>query len=163
MSIWFYWLVASEHALFRVCTVCTVCRQRDAARHRRWIDEARPINVKCFPLFLTGFHSFAYFFYFLQSDAKAGFLRSARDGHLEKILEHLKNNTDINTCNNVTSLTIIIHCIIFAWCNYSLFNICRVRVVLIYVKSSINMQTEWCWNVRETAFHRLITFSFSHL
>ena len=102
-------------------------------------------------------------FYFLQSDAKAGFLRSARDGHLEKILEHLKNNTDINTCNNVTSLTIIIHCIIFAWCNYSLFNICRVRVVLIYVKSSINMQTEWCWNVRETAFHRLITFSFSHL
>jgi len=35
-----------------------------------------------------------------KSDAKAGFLRSARDGNLEKILEHLKNNTDINTCNN---------------------------------------------------------------
>ncbi|XP_045031248.1 ankyrin-2 isoform X6 [Daphnia magna] len=34
-----------------------------------------------------------------RSDAKAGFLRSARDGHLDKVLEHLKNNTDINTSN----------------------------------------------------------------
>ena len=39
---------------------------------------------------------------FRQSDAKAGFLRSARDGHLDKVLEHLKNNTDINTCNAVS-------------------------------------------------------------
>lgn len=36
-----------------------------------------------------------------QSDAKASFLRAARDGHLDKVLEHLKNNTDINTCNAV--------------------------------------------------------------
>ncbi|XP_046439964.1 ankyrin-2-like isoform X4 [Daphnia pulex] len=34
-----------------------------------------------------------------KSDAKAGFLRSARDGHLDKVLDHLKNNTDINTSN----------------------------------------------------------------
>ena len=37
----------------------------------------------------------------MQSDAKAGFLRAARDGHLDKVLEHLKNNTDINTSNAV--------------------------------------------------------------
>ena len=42
---------------------------------------------------------------FQQSDAKAGFLRSARDGHLDKILEHLKNNTDINTSNSVCIIT----------------------------------------------------------
>ena len=40
-------------------------------------------------------------FPWIQSDAKAGFLRAARDGHLDKVLEHLKNNTDINTSNAV--------------------------------------------------------------
>lgn len=37
-----------------------------------------------------------------QSDAKASFLRAARDGYLDKVLDHLKNNTDINTCNAVS-------------------------------------------------------------
>ncbi|XP_055844321.1 ankyrin-3 isoform X1 [Episyrphus balteatus] len=32
-------------------------------------------------------------------DGNTSFLRSARAGNLEKVLEHLKNNIDINTCN----------------------------------------------------------------
>ncbi|XP_063863238.1 ankyrin-2-like isoform X42 [Scylla paramamosain] len=34
-----------------------------------------------------------------QSDGSASFLRAARAGNLEKVLEFLKTNTDINTCN----------------------------------------------------------------
>jgi hypothetical protein len=45
--------------------------------------------------------SFFLSYFIFQSDAKAGFLRSARDGHLDKVLDHLKNNTDINTSNAV--------------------------------------------------------------
>ncbi|XP_040175576.1 ankyrin-2 isoform X9 [Anopheles arabiensis] len=33
------------------------------------------------------------------SDGNTSFLRAARAGNLEKVLEHLKNNIDINTCN----------------------------------------------------------------
>merc|ERR1719367_1185502 len=33
------------------------------------------------------------------SDDNASFLRAARGGNLEKVLEYLKANTDINTCN----------------------------------------------------------------
>ncbi|XP_040175558.1 ankyrin-2 isoform X5 [Anopheles arabiensis] len=35
----------------------------------------------------------------LGSDGNTSFLRAARAGNLEKVLEHLKNNIDINTCN----------------------------------------------------------------
>ncbi|CAG0891386.1 unnamed protein product [Darwinula stevensoni] len=34
-----------------------------------------------------------------KNDTNAAFLRAARAGNLEKVLEHLKSNTDINTCN----------------------------------------------------------------
>ncbi|KAG5680944.1 hypothetical protein PVAND_010419 [Polypedilum vanderplanki] len=34
-----------------------------------------------------------------ESDSNTSFLRAARAGNLEKVLEHLKNNIDINTCN----------------------------------------------------------------
>lgn len=41
------------------------------------------------------------FFFSLQSDGNTSFLRAARAGNLDKVLEHLKNNVDINTCNAV--------------------------------------------------------------
>ena len=37
-----------------------------------------------------------------QSDDNASFLRAARGGNLEKVLEYLKASTDINTCNAVS-------------------------------------------------------------
>ena len=37
--------------------------------------------------------------YSFQSDDNASFLRAARGGNLEKVLEYLKSGTDINTCN----------------------------------------------------------------
>ena len=37
----------------------------------------------------------------LQSDDNASFLRAARGGNLEKVLEYLKGSTDINTSNAV--------------------------------------------------------------
>ncbi len=40
-------------------------------------------------------------YFFFQSDDNASFLRAARGGNLEKVLEYLKANTDINTCNAV--------------------------------------------------------------
>lgn len=40
--------------------------------------------------------------YFLQSDGNTSFLRAARAGNLDKVLEHLKNNVDINTSNAVS-------------------------------------------------------------
>lgn len=39
---------------------------------------------------------------FIQSDGNTSFLRAARAGNLDKVLEHLKNNVDINTCNAVS-------------------------------------------------------------
>jgi ankyrin len=39
---------------------------------------------------------------FPQSDDSASFLRAARGGNTEKVLEYLKNGTDINTCNAVS-------------------------------------------------------------
>ncbi|KAJ4433379.1 hypothetical protein ANN_15638 [Periplaneta americana] len=36
----------------------------------------------------------------LQSDGNTAFLRAARAGHLDKVLEHLKSNIDINTSNS---------------------------------------------------------------
>jgi hypothetical protein len=37
-----------------------------------------------------------------RSDDSASFLRAARGGNTEKVLEYLKNGTDINTCNAVS-------------------------------------------------------------
>ncbi|GBN82079.1 hypothetical protein AVEN_176581-1 [Araneus ventricosus] len=36
-----------------------------------------------------------------QTDGNASFLRAARAGNVEKIIEHLKGNIDINTSNAV--------------------------------------------------------------
>lgn len=38
----------------------------------------------------------------MQSDGNTSFLRAARAGNLDKVLEHLKNGVDINTCNAVS-------------------------------------------------------------
>lgn len=38
----------------------------------------------------------------LQSDGNTSFLRAARNGQLDKVLEHLKSNIDINTSNAVS-------------------------------------------------------------
>lgn len=40
----------------------------------------------------------------LQSDGNTSFLRAARAGHLDKVLEQLRNNVDINTSNAVSIL-----------------------------------------------------------
>lgn len=37
----------------------------------------------------------------LQSDSNASFLRAARAGNLDKVVEYLKGGIDINTCNQV--------------------------------------------------------------
>lgn len=45
-----------------------------------------------------------FFFLFsslLQSDSNASFLRAARAGNLDKVVEYLKSGIDINTCNQV--------------------------------------------------------------
>ena len=42
------------------------------------------------------------FFFFIQSDANASYLRAARAGHLEKALDYIKNGVDINICNQVS-------------------------------------------------------------
>ena len=47
------------------------------------------------------------FMLIFQSDDNASFLRAARGGNLEKVLEYLKANTDINTCNAVSCLELI--------------------------------------------------------
>jgi len=49
-----------------------------------------------------------YFLSMLQSDDNASFLRAARGGNLEKVLEYLKANTDINTCNAVSICTYVL-------------------------------------------------------
>ena len=61
----------------------------------------------------TEWYYYNFFFHFLlQSDDNASFLRAARGGNLEKVLEYLKANTDINTCNAVS---IIVFCYIREW------------------------------------------------
>uniref|UniRef100_A0A8C3CT75 Ankyrin 2 n=1 Tax=Cairina moschata TaxID=8855 RepID=A0A8C3CT75_CAIMO len=42
---------------------------------------------------------FACLLVFLQSDSNASFLRAARAGNLDKVVEYLKSGIDINTCN----------------------------------------------------------------
>lgn len=43
------------------------------------------------------------FSFLLQTDPKAGFLRAARAGQLELVLDFLNNGIDINTANAVTN------------------------------------------------------------
>lgn len=45
-----------------------------------------------------------FFLLFLQSDSNASFLRAARAGNLDKVVEYLKSGIDINTCNQVRYL-----------------------------------------------------------
>lgn len=46
------------------------------------------------------------FFFPLQTDVNACYLRAARAGNLEKALDYLKNGVDINICNQVSSVTL---------------------------------------------------------
>lgn len=41
---------------------------------------------------------------FLQSDSNASYLRAARAGNLEKVLDYLKSGVEINICNQVSLL-----------------------------------------------------------
>lgn len=43
------------------------------------------------------------FFYYFQSDGNTSFLRAARDGNLQEVLEYLTGSTDINTSNPVSN------------------------------------------------------------
>lgn len=63
----------------------------------------------------------SFYKFYLQSDGNAGFLRAARDGNLQEVLEYLKGSTDINTSNPVSdqfylsfiyspSLSLLCHC-----------------------------------------------------
>lgn len=42
------------------------------------------------------------FFFFSQSDSNTSFLRAARAGNIDKVLEYLKGGVDISTCNQVS-------------------------------------------------------------
>lgn len=42
-----------------------------------------------------------FFFCLLQSDSNTSFLRAARAGNIDKVLEYLKGGVDISTCNQV--------------------------------------------------------------
>ena len=60
------------------------------------------------------FNKFYFPFSPFQTDGNASFLRAARAGNLEKVLEYLKGNIDINTSNSVstncnTGYNLIIH------------------------------------------------------
>lgn len=52
-------------------------------------------------------------FLYLQSDGNTSFLRAARAGNLDKVLEHLKNNVDINTSNAVSMMRCCVQCLIY--------------------------------------------------
>lgn len=49
----------------------------------------------------------------LQSDGNTSFLRAARNGQLDKVLEHLKSNIDINTSNAVSINPFLLSIILF--------------------------------------------------
>lgn len=42
-----------------------------------------------------------FFLCLLQSDSNTSFLRAARAGNIDKVLEYLKGGVDISTCNQV--------------------------------------------------------------
>lgn len=45
--------------------------------------------------------SFSLLLSFVQSDSNTSFLRAARAGNIDKVLDFLKNGVDISTCNQV--------------------------------------------------------------
>lgn len=45
--------------------------------------------------------SFCLFLFVVQSDSNTSFLRAARAGNIDKVLDFLKNGVDISTCNQV--------------------------------------------------------------
>lgn len=45
--------------------------------------------------------SFCLFLSVVQSDSNTSFLRAARAGNIDKVLDFLKNGVDISTCNQV--------------------------------------------------------------
>lgn len=60
-------------------------------------------DILVYLFFIILYSSIIYgFLFYLQSDGNTSFLRAARAGNLDKVLEHLKNNIDINTCNAVS-------------------------------------------------------------
>lgn len=52
-------------------------------------------------LLLLKFQLIKIIFYLNKSEDSAGFLRAARAGNLDKVLEYLNNNIDINVSNSV--------------------------------------------------------------
>lgn len=50
---------------------------------------------------VNGIIIFCIFSHYLQSDSNASYLRAARAGNLEKVLDYLKTGVDINICNQV--------------------------------------------------------------
>lgn len=70
-------------------------------QHKIW----KPFTTDEFPLsFKQGLIGEFFFLLFLQSDSNASFLRAARAGNLDKVVEYLKSGIDINTCNQVRYL-----------------------------------------------------------
>lgn len=57
-------------------------------------------------------------FFFLQSDSNASYLRAARAGNLEKVLDYLKSGVDINICNQVRSSLLFFfnHSVLLLFC-----------------------------------------------
>lgn len=54
-------------------------------------------------------HSSTYliFFYLLQADRVGSFLKAARHGNLEKVIDYLNNGIDVNISNNVSILSLV--------------------------------------------------------
>ncbi len=50
---------------------------------------------------VNGIIIFCIFSHYLQSDSNASYLRAARAGNFEKVLDYLKTGVDINICNQV--------------------------------------------------------------
>lgn len=58
------------------------------------------LSVMCVHFISNSLKLFSVF----QSDSNASFLRAARAGNLDKVVEYLKGGIDINTCNQVSAL-----------------------------------------------------------
>lgn len=55
---------------------------------------------------VNGIIIFCIFSHYLQSDSNASYLRAARAGNLEKVLDYLKTGVDINICNQVWIISV---------------------------------------------------------
>lgn len=81
------------HCTPRACSTCYCSQQVGCETH--------PLSMGERSSSATPPH-FLHFFLLFQSDGNTSFLRAARAGNLEKVLEHLKQNIDINTSNAVS-------------------------------------------------------------